>query len=198
MVLNDDEFKILKQKIKNNLTIVHIIQEYVDLKKRGKNLTGTCPFCVNVSSLIVNEKMDLYKCFNCQKVGNGIGFIMAYEKISQFEAVIFILSKFFDTLDLENNIIKFPITGTIYVLELADNCYYIGYTNNLDRRLKHHFEGNGAVWTKKHKFIKLLETFKNKTLNYENFITEKYINKFGYNFVRGGDHLFFAKNHPTL
>ena len=38
---------------------------------------------------------------------------------------------------------------TVYILQCADNTYYIGCTNNLEKRLKeHNFSKNGAHYTK--------------------------------------------------
>ena len=45
--------------------------------------------------------------------------------------------------------------GIVYVLVLADDCYYIGYTLDLPRRLTLHFNGQGAHWTKQHPPLKL-------------------------------------------
>lgn len=35
-----------------------------------------------------------------------------------------------------------------YILSLSDNTYYIGYTNDLNKRLKMHNEGKGAKRTR--------------------------------------------------
>ena len=45
-----------------------------------------------------------------------------------------------------------PRTGEfcIYVLKCSDNSFYIGQTNDIDRRLTEHREGKGAEWTKNH------------------------------------------------
>ena len=34
----------------------------------------------------------------------------------------------------------------IYILQLENNKYYIGKTENPDFRLKSHFNSNGSVW----------------------------------------------------
>lgn len=36
----------------------------------------------------------------------------------------------------------------IYILQCSDNSYYIGITNNLEKRLKVHNTGKGAKYTK--------------------------------------------------
>jgi predicted GIY-YIG superfamily endonuclease len=73
----------------------------------------------------------------------------------------------------------FPMnTGYIYVLQLhgdetTDSFFYIGYTQNLIRRLDEHFNGHGAEWTKLHRPVRVVEVVlgeradeKSKTLEY--------------------------------
>lgn len=47
----------------------------------------------------------------------------------------------------------------IYVLELEDNKYYVGKTDDVDKRFYFHFFGNGSEWTKIYKPIKIFKTF---------------------------------------
>ncbi|HLD07498.1 MAG TPA: GIY-YIG nuclease family protein [Candidatus Peribacterales bacterium] len=44
----------------------------------------------------------------------------------------------------------------LYILECEDGTYYTGTTSNLDLRLKQHFEGAGAEYTKEKKPKKLV------------------------------------------
>ena len=79
----------------------------------------------------------------------------------------------------------------IYKLDLENGKKYVGKTNNVDRRMDQHFKGNGAQVTKKFKPIEgeVIDScngyFSN---NIEQKHTEKYINKHGYNNVRGGSY----------
>lgn len=43
----------------------------------------------------------------------------------------------------------------VYSLELADGCFYVGTTTNLNRRIYEHFHGAGARWCKEHKPISI-------------------------------------------
>ena len=44
----------------------------------------------------------------------------------------------------------------MYILECADGSYYTGSSNNLERRLQQHQNGEGANYTKKHLPVKLV------------------------------------------
>jgi hypothetical protein len=75
---------------------------------------------------------------------------------------------------------------SVYVLKLEDHCWYIGLSTNLEKRLKDHFDGKGAEWTKLHKPLKLEEKFIGYGENYERFITFEYMSLYGIDLVRGG------------
>ena len=49
------------------------------------------------------------------------------------------------------NRIKFP---QVYVLQLENNKYYVGESNNVDKRIKSHKKGNGSAWTRKYSVIR--------------------------------------------
>lgn len=185
-------------KVSKEIQIEEIVRHYVDLYPRGRNFSGSCPFCKSKTAFIVSPYKNIFKCFSCQLKGNLISFIMKYENMTYPESIEFILIKFSNTLNLPENFSPDPIKGDIYVLQLVDNCYYIGFTRDIAKRLKDHFRGEGSVWTKKHKPVQVVEYHISKTLNYENYLTEKYIEKYGYDFVRGGDHIYFKKKFERL
>lgn len=39
---------------------------------------------------------------------------------------------------------------TVYILQLSNDSYYTGITNNLERRLKHHADGKGSKYVRAH------------------------------------------------
>ncbi len=71
-----------------SLDIIEIIGAKVDLKKRGANYTGSCPFHNEKSaSFTVSESKQMYKCFGCGEGGNAINFLMKKEGWSYPEAL---------------------------------------------------------------------------------------------------------------
>lgn len=78
--------KIVEQII-NQTDIVEVISEYVELKKRGKNFVGLCPFHnEKTPSFNVSPEIGIYKCFGCGKAGNVITFLIEYNGMSFIEA----------------------------------------------------------------------------------------------------------------
>lgn len=74
----------------------------------------------------------------------------------------------------------------IYILKCKKNKYYVGKTNNPNYRLDSHFMEGGSVWTKKYKPEQLYELIPNQTDHDEQRITQKYMEKYGIENVRGG------------
>lgn len=76
------------QEIKDRLSIVGLIGEYVPLKKAGRNHKGLCPFHQEKSpSFMVNEEKQLFHCFGCGEGGDLLHFVMKRDSISFPEAV---------------------------------------------------------------------------------------------------------------
>ncbi len=76
------------EQIKSRADILDIVSEFVQLKRRGKNYFGLCPFHEEKTpSFSVNPSMGIFHCFGCGKGGNAISFIMEYEKIGYVEAL---------------------------------------------------------------------------------------------------------------
>ena len=46
--------------------------------------------------------------------------------------------------------------GYMYILRCANNTYYTGSTTDIDRRLKQHKAGEGAIYTKKYLPVELV------------------------------------------
>ncbi len=76
------------EEIRNSISIVDVISEYVQLRKRGKNYIGLCPFHnEKTPSFTVTEEKQIYHCFGCHEGGNVFKFLMDFKKISFVEAV---------------------------------------------------------------------------------------------------------------
>ena len=73
----------------------------------------------------------------------------------------------------------------IYILELEDGKYYVGKSHNLESRLRSHFNGEGAVWTKRYKPIRVLKTIDTAD---EDSCTIDMMYKYGIENVRGGSY----------
>lgn len=77
----------------------------------------------------------------------------------------------------------------MYVLACEDDCFYVGKTEDLSRRMEAHMEGEGARWTEKHPPINYFEVLPNIEAEQldvvEKETTIDYAKKFGGEKVRG-------------
>lgn len=82
----------------------------------------------------------------------------------------------------------------LYILKCEQDKYYVGITDNFDRRLKEHLDGIGSEWTSVYKVVDVIE---NKEINIdksycqyyetlENARTVELMAKYGIDNVRGG------------
>ena len=74
----------------------------------------------------------------------------------------------------------------IYILNLAQNKFYVGKTDKPKFRLDSHFKNGGCAWTKKYKPIQILGLFPDCDDFDEDKYTLKYMSKYGVDNVRGG------------
>lgn len=78
----------LLDEIRSRSDIVAVIGEYVELKKRGANFLGLCPFHQEKTpSFTVSPDKQMFYCFGCQTGGNVFSFLMKREGLSFTEAV---------------------------------------------------------------------------------------------------------------
>jgi predicted GIY-YIG superfamily endonuclease len=81
----------------------------------------------------------------------------------------------------------------LYLLELENGKYYVGQTDNVTFRFDEHNNGLGAKWTRLNKPVCILKTKEiyvediREALLYENWMTLHYMEKFGWENVRGGE-----------
>lgn len=76
----------------------------------------------------------------------------------------------------------------IYVEKLVDGKYYIGKTNNKEKRHAEHANGVGSAWTAKYKPTGEVEYFPEASRHHENNLTKDYMEKYGIKNVRGGSY----------
>jgi DNA primase len=75
--------------------IEEVVGEFVQLKKRGVNYIGLCPFHnEKTPSFNVNPVRNIYKCFGCGKGGNAVNFLMELEHYTYPEALRYLANKY--------------------------------------------------------------------------------------------------------
>ena len=81
--------------LKNNISILDLISEYVPLKVAGNYWKGPCPFHYEKeASFTVSPDKQIFYCFGCHAKGDIVSFIAQKENLSQIEAAKYLIEKY--------------------------------------------------------------------------------------------------------
>ncbi|MBX2890098.1 MAG: DNA primase [Saprospiraceae bacterium] len=83
------------QEILDAVRIEDVVGEFVNLRRRGVNLIGLCPFhSEKTPSFNVNPTRNIFKCFGCGKVGDAVTFLREHESLTYPEALRWLAKKY--------------------------------------------------------------------------------------------------------
>ena len=77
-----------KSRLLDSIDIADIIGSFVDLKRRGSNFVGLCPFHnEKTPSFSVSSSKQFYYCFGCGAKGDVVQFLVEYSGLSFIDAL---------------------------------------------------------------------------------------------------------------
>jgi len=80
--------------LKRQADIVRVVQDYVQLKKKGANWMACCPFHKEKTpSFSVSPTKEIFYCFGCHKGGSVFNFVMEIERVGFPEAIKIVADK---------------------------------------------------------------------------------------------------------
>lgn len=87
---------ITLRRIKDAASIVDVISDFCDVRKKGANYECLCPFHNDhhLGSFVISPRRNTYNCFSCGAHGDSIEFLMRHEGYSFFEAVSYLGKKY--------------------------------------------------------------------------------------------------------
>ncbi len=81
--------------IRERASIADVISDVVALKRRGRSITGLCPFhAEKTPSFTVSEERGFYHCFGCGEHGDVFSFVMKTQSLPFPEAVRTVAERF--------------------------------------------------------------------------------------------------------
>lgn len=82
-------------RIRDAMRIEEVVGEFVNLRKRGANFIGLCPFHnEKTPSFNVHPVKGIFKCFGCGEGGNPIDFLIKHEQLNYVEALKWLAKKY--------------------------------------------------------------------------------------------------------
>ncbi len=102
--------KRVTEELKEKIDIVELISQYVNLKKRGSNYFGLCPFhSEKTPSFSVNPKGRFFHCFGCGESGDAITFFMKIENLEFKDAIKELAQRYNVSLNYDKKSEKNPL-----------------------------------------------------------------------------------------
>lgn len=141
--------RITEQKIKEAASIVDVIGDFYELRKRGTNYECLCPFHQdkNLGSFKVSPTLNMYSCFSCGAKGGPIDFLMNHENLSYPDALRWLGKKYSIEVDEEQKKFVRVKPSTPKPLEIQQKrelctipTEYV--TRSLDTRLRSQFQAH--------------------------------------------------------
>ena len=84
MAINEEDL----ERLKSSLVLSDVVQQYVALRRVGRNWVGLCPFHAERSgSFNVRDETGRYKCFGCDASGDVFKFVQEIEHVDFVTAV---------------------------------------------------------------------------------------------------------------
>lgn len=91
-----------KEKVREAVDIVDLINHYTDLRRNGAQYMGRCPFHEdNSPSFSVSPTDKVYYCFGCQESGDVFSFVMAKEQLDFAGAIEYLADQYNVELEYE-------------------------------------------------------------------------------------------------
>ncbi len=83
------------RQIMDTVRVEEVVGDFINLKRRGANLFGLCPFHSEKSaSFSVSPSKNIYKCFGCGRGGDAISFVMEHEHYTYPEALRYLAARY--------------------------------------------------------------------------------------------------------
>jgi len=91
-----------KEKVREAVDIVDLVNHYTDLRRNGSQYMGRCPFHEdNSPSFSVNQTEKVYYCFGCQVSGDLFSFVMEKEALDFPAAIEYLADMYSVELEYE-------------------------------------------------------------------------------------------------
>ena len=117
--------------------IEEVIGDFMNLRKRGANFIGLCPFHnEKTPSFTVSPAKGIFKCFGCGAAGNASKFLMEHEQMSFPEAIRNLATRYNVELEETGNTDEQQETRkhkeSLFIVAAYARDYYKDQLNNTD------------------------------------------------------------------
>lgn len=126
------------QEVLETAKIEEVVGDFVQLKRRGSNLIGLCPFHQEKTpSFSVSPAKNIFKCFGCGKGGSPVQFIMDYDSLNFIDSIRVLAKKY--GIEIQESFLEedkrevLQKEESLYLLNKIAADYYLDKLKNSDR-----------------------------------------------------------------
>ena len=132
-------------RIRDSAEILDVVSDYVELRRRGRNYFGLCPFHTEKTpSFSVAPDKQIYHCFGCGTGGNTISFLMEYEKISFVESLQKLAERYGIELNLQRDDGSSEFFSQLYDIHTAAvNFFKKNLASELGKKIRYYLKERG-------------------------------------------------------
>ena len=132
-------------RIRDSAEILDVVSDYVELRRRGRNYFGLCPFHTEKTpSFSVAPDKQIYHCFGCGTGGNAISFLMEYEKISFVESLQKLAERYGIELNLQRDDGSSEFFSQLYDIHTAAvNFFKKNLASELGKKIRYYLKERG-------------------------------------------------------
>ena len=133
------------ERVRDSADIVEVVSKYVDLKQRGPNFFGLCPFHnEKTPSFSVAPAKQIYYCFGCNAGGNVYSFLMDYQQIPFPDAVKVLAEQYNIPIEFNKKDEDSGLYSSLYELhEIAMELYQGNLFSNSGEKVLAYLEDRG-------------------------------------------------------
>ena len=134
------------EQIRSTADIIEVLSDYMQLKKRGRNYFGLCPFHdEKTASFSVNPERQIYKCFGCNVGGGVINFIMEIESMEFVNAVKHLANKYSIELQIDDVLNQSGnLTSQLFqIYSQTAHTFHNNLDSNQGQKVLSHLESRG-------------------------------------------------------
>lgn len=116
-----------KERVRQATDFVQLVGETVDLRQRGNEFWGCCPFHAEKSpSFKVNPQTGLWHCFGCSDGGDVFSYVQKRENLEFPDAIRYLADRAGITLSEEKQYTKGPRKKRLFdCLAAADDFFHL-------------------------------------------------------------------------
>lgn len=120
--------------ILENIDIVEVIEDFNQIRKKGKNYSILCKVHQDTNpSVVISREKQIFKCFSCNVGGTAIDYLIKFEKFAFQDAIKYLVKKYNLDVKLAFAETKYSESEQQLLDVFSDVCAFFNYSLNQEK-----------------------------------------------------------------